>query len=64
MPACLQSAVRDALRTGAPLLLPPLRERMEILHSLLPQGPGSGAKLTVGQVGQLTGHCWDWQGGS
>lgn len=33
------------------MLLPPLRERMELLHSLLPQGPDRWESLSKGQVG-------------
>lgn len=32
------------------MLLPPLRERMELLHSLLPQGPDRWESLSKGQV--------------
>ena len=46
----LVQAVSSTLSIGACLLLPPLRERMELLHSLLPQGPGSWDSLTKGQV--------------
>ena len=42
----------EALSIGAPLLLPPLRERMELLHSLLPQGPDCWNTLSRGQVSQ------------
>ena len=48
---CFQ-AVSETLTVGASLLLPPLAERMEILHSLLPQSPGCWYALTKGQVGQ------------
>ncbi|KAK7116135.1 hypothetical protein V1264_001871 [Littorina saxatilis] len=53
MPDCIQQAVSSTLSIGACLLLPPLRERMELLHSLLPQGPGSWETLTRGQRMQL-----------
>ena len=43
-------SVTETLTIGASLLLPPLRERMELLHSLLPQGPESWENLTKGQV--------------
>ena len=43
-------AVGEALSIGAPLLLPPLRERMELLHSLLSQGPDRWDSLSKGQV--------------
>ena len=49
----LMQAVSEALSIGAPLLLPPLRERMELLHSLLPQGPDRWDSLTRGQVWAL-----------
>ncbi|KAK7467957.1 hypothetical protein BaRGS_00036800 [Batillaria attramentaria] len=52
-PDCIQQAVSSTLSIGACLLLPPLRERMELLHSLLPQGPGSWDTLTRGQRMQL-----------
>ncbi|XP_076465936.1 putative E3 ubiquitin-protein ligase HERC1 isoform X3 [Babylonia areolata] len=53
MPDTIQQAVSSTLSIGACLLLPPLRERMELLHSLLPQGPGSWDSLTRGQRMQL-----------
>lgn len=40
----------STLSIGASLLLPPLRERTELLHSLLPQGPESWESLSKGQV--------------
>lgn len=40
----------STLSIGASLLLPPLRERTELLHSLLPQGPESWDSLSKGQV--------------
>ena len=43
-------AVSETLSIGAPLLLPPLHERMELLHSLLPQGPDRWDSLSRGQV--------------
>ncbi|XP_041374032.1 probable E3 ubiquitin-protein ligase HERC1 isoform X2 [Gigantopelta aegis] len=52
-PASIHEAVGDTLSIGAPLLLPPLRERMELLHTLLPQGPGCWESLTKGQRMQL-----------
>ena len=52
----LQEAVSDALSIGAPLLLPPLRERMELLHSLLPNGPDRWDSLSRGQVSLLSQH--------
>lgn len=42
--------MNEALSVGAPLLLPPLLERMEVLHALLPQGPEGWDSLTVGEV--------------
>ena len=48
--SALFQAVSECLSVGAPLLLPPLRERMELLHSLLPQGPDGWSSLTRGQV--------------
>ena len=42
--------MNEALSVGAPLLLPPLLERMEVLHTLLPQGPEGWDSLTVGEV--------------
>lgn len=47
--AALQ-AVLNTLSVGASLLLPPLRERTELLLSLLPQGPQSLNVLSKGQV--------------
>lgn len=44
----------NTLSIGASLLLPPLRERTELLHSLLPQGPESWDSLSNGQVGVST----------
>lgn len=49
-------AVLNTLSIGSSLLLPPLRERTELLLSLLPQGPQSLNILSKGQVAvQLTG---------
>lgn len=45
--------VTETLSVGAPLLLPPLRERMELLHSLLPQGQDRWESLSQGQVRHL-----------
>lgn len=42
--------VIETLSVGATMLLPPLRERMELLHSLLPQGPDRWESLSKGQV--------------
>ncbi|TRY89487.1 hypothetical protein DNTS_016060 [Danionella cerebrum] len=47
------SAVIETLSVGATMLLPPLRERMELLHSLLPQGPDRWESLSKGQRMQL-----------
>lgn len=44
-PQTIKATVLDILSIGAGLLLPQLRERMELLHSLLPEG----ANLTYGQ---------------
>ncbi|XP_077988697.1 putative E3 ubiquitin-protein ligase HERC1 [Glandiceps talaboti] len=52
-PDSVQQAVSETLSVGAPLLLPPLRERMELLHSLLPQGPDRWDGLSKGQRMQL-----------
>lgn len=48
-------AVLNTLSIGASLLLPPLRERTELLLSLLPQGPQSLNVLSKGQVRKATG---------
>ncbi|KAF7696652.1 hypothetical protein HF521_005070 [Silurus meridionalis] len=53
VPDTLQQAVMNTLSIGASLLLPPLRERTELLHSLLPQGPESWESLSKGQRLQL-----------
>ncbi|XP_053504408.1 probable E3 ubiquitin-protein ligase HERC1 isoform X7 [Ictalurus furcatus] len=53
VPETLQQAVMSTLSIGASLLLPPLRERTELLHSLLPQGPESWESLSKGQRLQL-----------
>lgn len=45
-----RQAVIETLSVGATMLLPPLRERMELLHSLLPQGPDRWESLSKGQV--------------
>ncbi|XP_071845609.1 probable E3 ubiquitin-protein ligase HERC1 isoform X3 [Apostichopus japonicus] len=52
-PPNIQKAISETLSIGAPLLLPPLRERMELLHSLLPQGPDRWDSLSKGQRMQL-----------
>ena len=46
----IQERVKEALQVGASLLLPPLHEKMELLHSLLPQGPDRWDSLSKGQV--------------
>lgn len=46
----IPQAVLNTLSIGASLLLPPLRERTELLLSLLPQGPQSLNVLSKGQV--------------
>ncbi|XP_042364651.1 probable E3 ubiquitin-protein ligase HERC1 isoform X4 [Plectropomus leopardus] len=53
MPESIQQAVLNTLSIGASLLLPPLRERTELLLSLLPQGPQSLNVLSKGQRLQL-----------
>ncbi|KAM3873957.1 putative E3 ubiquitin-protein ligase HERC1 [Diretmus argenteus] len=53
VPDSIQQAVMNTLSIGASLLLPPLRERTELLHSLLPQGPESWENLSKGQRLQL-----------
>ncbi|XP_013861909.1 probable E3 ubiquitin-protein ligase HERC1 isoform X4 [Austrofundulus limnaeus] len=53
MPDSIQQAVLNTLSIGASLLLPPLRERTELLLSLLPQGPQSLNVLSRGQRLQL-----------
>ncbi|XP_056259321.1 probable E3 ubiquitin-protein ligase HERC1 isoform X3 [Seriola aureovittata] len=53
MPDSIQQAVLSTLSIGASLLLPPLRERTELLLSLLPQGPQSLNVLSKGQRLQL-----------
>ncbi|XP_076139905.1 putative E3 ubiquitin-protein ligase HERC1 isoform X8 [Alosa pseudoharengus] len=53
VPDSIQQAVMNTLSIGASLLLPPLRERTELLHSLLPQGPESWESLSKGQRLQL-----------
>ena len=50
MTLVVPQAVNEALSVGASLLLPPLPERMEVLHNLLPQAPDSWDSLTVGEV--------------
>ncbi|TUG88269.1 putative E3 ubiquitin-protein ligase HERC1 [Bagarius yarrelli] len=50
VPDEIQEAVIETLSVGATMLLPPLRERMELLHSLLPQGPDRWESLSKGQV--------------
>eukprot|EP00066_Takifugu_rubripes_P013620 XP_011602886.1 PREDICTED: probable E3 ubiquitin-protein ligase HERC1 isoform X2 [Takifugu rubripes] len=53
MPDSIQKAVLNTLSIGASLLLPPLRERTELLLSLLPRGPQSLNVLSKGQRLQL-----------
>ncbi|KAL6096756.1 uncharacterized protein ACO6RY_06004 [Pungitius sinensis] len=53
MPDSIQQAVLNTLSIGASLLLPPLRERTELLLSLLPQGPQSLNIPSKGQRLQL-----------
>ncbi|KAL3866609.1 hypothetical protein ACJMK2_043893 [Sinanodonta woodiana] len=52
-PESIQNAVTETLSIGASLLLPSLRERMELLHTLLPSSPGNWETLTKGQRMQL-----------
>ncbi|XP_068081364.1 probable E3 ubiquitin-protein ligase HERC1 [Anabrus simplex] len=51
-PACVETIVNETLAIGAPMLLPPLRERMELLHTLLPQGSNltKGQKMLLGII--------------
>ncbi|XP_033842077.1 probable E3 ubiquitin-protein ligase HERC1 isoform X2 [Periophthalmus magnuspinnatus] len=53
VPDEIQEAVIETLSVGATMLLPPLRERMELLHTLLPQGPDRWESLSKGQRMQL-----------
>ncbi|KAK7912664.1 hypothetical protein WMY93_012875 [Mugilogobius chulae] len=53
VPDEIQEAVIETLSVGATMLLPPLRERMELLHALLPQGPDRWESLSKGQRMQL-----------
>ncbi|XP_023674598.2 probable E3 ubiquitin-protein ligase HERC1 isoform X1 [Paramormyrops kingsleyae] len=53
VPDEIQESVIETLSVGATMLLPPLRERMELLHSLLPQGPDRWGSLSKGQRMQL-----------
>ena len=46
----LVQAISETLSVGAALLLPPLREQMELLHALLPQGFDGCDSLSCGQV--------------
>lgn len=50
LPESVEQYVSEALAVGAPLLLPPLQERMELLHSLLPQGPEKWDAMSRGEV--------------
>ena len=60
---CFQ-IVAETLSVGAPLLLPPLRERMELLLQLLPTGQERWKDLSLGQVwfiihvGLKDGRCF------
>ncbi|XP_055489136.1 LOW QUALITY PROTEIN: probable E3 ubiquitin-protein ligase HERC1 [Leucoraja erinacea] len=53
VPSSIEEAVNETLSVGASLLLPPLRERTELLHNLLPQGPERWESLSKGQRMQL-----------
>ncbi|XP_067888501.1 probable E3 ubiquitin-protein ligase HERC1 isoform X5 [Heterodontus francisci] len=53
VPNSIEEAVNETLSVGASLLLPPLRERTELLHNLLPQGPERWESLSKGQRMQL-----------
>ncbi|XP_069780317.1 probable E3 ubiquitin-protein ligase HERC1 isoform X3 [Narcine bancroftii] len=53
VPNSIEEAVNETLSVGASLLLPPLKERTELLHSLLPQGPERWESLSKGQRMQL-----------
>ncbi|CAM1299303.1 HERC1 (predicted) [Pycnogonum litorale] len=50
----IEQCVNDTLAIGAPLLLPLLKERMELLELLLPQTPEAWDTLTKGQKIQLS----------
>ena len=54
LPQELQEGVQEALHVGAQMLLPSLQEKMELLHSLLPQGAGTWSALTRGEVSVKT----------
>ncbi|XP_052100156.1 probable E3 ubiquitin-protein ligase HERC1 isoform X2 [Mytilus californianus] len=54
LPQSIHELVAETLSVGAPLLLPPLRERMELLLSLLPKGQERWTDLSLGQKMQLT----------
>lgn len=49
----IQQALYDSLSVGTQLLLPSLEDRMELLHSLLPQSPECWNALSNGQRMQL-----------
>nr|CAD7438539.1 unnamed protein product [Timema bartmani] len=51
-PPSVKSAVNETLNIGAPMLLPPLLERMELLHTLLPNVSklSNGQKMLLGII--------------
>lgn len=51
-PDYISKLVTETLAIGAPLLLPPLRQRMGILHNLLPQSSNltKGQKMLLGII--------------
>ncbi|KAH3837497.1 hypothetical protein DPMN_110888 [Dreissena polymorpha] len=53
-PDHVQEAVCECLSEGTSLLLPSLGERLELLHSLLPQSPNAWNSLSKGQRMQLS----------
>jgi E3 ubiquitin-protein ligase HERC1 len=53
LPAAVQQVICKVVSAGASLLLPPLQERLELLHGLLPQGTSGWNDLTTGQRLQL-----------
>ncbi|XP_052792637.1 probable E3 ubiquitin-protein ligase HERC1 isoform X2 [Mya arenaria] len=52
-PQSIQMKVCECLSVGTSLLLPSLGERLELLHSLLPQSPEAWKALSKGQMMQL-----------
>ena len=56
---CVQ-VTTEALVVGAPILVPPVLERVKLLLDILPKEPGDFSTLTSGQVSLLRWLALEW----